>query len=298
MASFSLRALRRDELQHALVDQADGEAGAIDCENEWISEALHLLVDEGGEQARGELANMRLLDDEGGGRLDRELVELARGRAVVEAADGLHRDAHRIDVREPSQQRVTARTILLTSTGSWAPERFFTLMGTSAEGGGFRLNPGCCGAACAAPEFDKEVLVDVCGGMAIFLPTKSDRPTRSSGTTNGERRDSRRASFRRQPLLPPSNEEPTMDGATECGYAWARHDHPGRPSHESSETKLHPFRDADRGRSSDSRALDLFRPVPNACRFPTRRRIDSVLLAWFVPIHRCGAAPDSHRIPS
>src|ERR1700722_14779152 len=67
----------------------------------------------------------------------------------------------------PSQQRVTARTILFTSIGSCAPERFVTLMGTSAEGGGFRLNPGCRGAGGAAPELDEGVDVGEC--MAMFL---------------------------------------------------------------------------------------------------------------------------------
>src|ERR1700728_1686413 len=68
----------------------------------------------------------------------------------------------------PSQQRVTARTLLFTSTGSWAPERFVTLMGTGAEGGGFRLNPGCRGAASGAPEFDDGILVGVGECMRCF----------------------------------------------------------------------------------------------------------------------------------
>src|SRR3984957_12725542 len=42
----------------------------------------------------------------------------------------------------PSQQRVTARTILFTSMGSCAPERFVTLIGGRGDGGGFRLNSG------------------------------------------------------------------------------------------------------------------------------------------------------------
>jgi hypothetical protein len=36
-----------------------------------------------------------------------------------------------------------------------------------------------------------------------------------------------------------------------------RREHPGRSSHESSRAEQHPFRDEDRGRSSDSRAFGL-----------------------------------------
>ena len=72
-----------------------------------------------GEQARGEPRVLRLLDDQRRRGLDRELVQLARGRAVVEAADGLGRDAHRVDVGQARRSSgSTARTILLTSTGS------------------------------------------------------------------------------------------------------------------------------------------------------------------------------------
>src|SRR5271156_5265377 len=94
----------------------------------------------------------------------------------------------------PSQQRVTARTILFTSIGSWAPERFVTLMGTSAEGGGFRLNPGCWGAASATAEFDEGVLLDVGECMAMFLrATKSRRwiATTEWGYAGAQTRSSR-----------------------------------------------------------------------------------------------------------
>src|SRR5690606_1835907 len=53
----------------------------------------HLLVDVGGEQARRELGVLRFFDDERGRGLNRELVEFARARAVVEAADRLRGDA-------------------------------------------------------------------------------------------------------------------------------------------------------------------------------------------------------------
>jgi len=57
------------------------------------------------------------------------------------------------------------------------------------------------------------------------------------------------------------------------------------------------------GRSSDLQAflvqglldgLPIYR-IPNDRRFPA---ISPVLMTIFVPAHRCGAVPDSHRIPS
>src|SRR5690606_2437138 len=60
----------------------------------------YLLVDVRGEQARRELGVLWFVDDEPGGGLNRELVEFARARAVVEAADRLRGDAQGIHVGE------------------------------------------------------------------------------------------------------------------------------------------------------------------------------------------------------
>jgi len=87
-----------DEVQHALVDQADVEAHADGLRERIHALALHFLVDEAGQQARGQLRVLGLLDDEGGGGADRQLVELARGGAVVQAGDGLQGDAHGVDL--------------------------------------------------------------------------------------------------------------------------------------------------------------------------------------------------------
>src|SRR6185437_7724058 len=65
-----------------------------------------LLVDGGGEQARRQARVLRLLGDEAGRGLDRELIELAGGRAVVEAADGLGRHPQGVDVPEPQAAAV------------------------------------------------------------------------------------------------------------------------------------------------------------------------------------------------
>jgi hypothetical protein len=110
----------------------------IDCEKEWHAEALHFLVDESAQQSCRESRIARLLEHERGGGADRELVKLARGRTVVKARYGLERHAHRVHVGEPSQQRVTARTILLTSTGSRSPQRLVTAIWLRAAGGDVR----------------------------------------------------------------------------------------------------------------------------------------------------------------
>ena len=86
-----------------------------------------LLVDERGEEAGGEAAVVGLLADEGGRGADGQLVELHRRGPVVEAADRAGGDAHRVDAVEAAGgARPTARTILLTSTGSRSPSRLRT----------------------------------------------------------------------------------------------------------------------------------------------------------------------------
>ena len=60
-------------------------------------------------------------------RIDR-VVQLAGGRAVVEAADGFLATRTASTFGNPSQQRPTARTILLTSTDSSEPLRLRTFI--------------------------------------------------------------------------------------------------------------------------------------------------------------------------
>jgi hypothetical protein len=86
----------------------------------------HLLVDGRGEQPRRELRVLRLLDDQRRRRLDRQLIQLARRRAVVEAADRLGRDAHRVDVGEPGAASVHRAHDLVDVDGSAAPLRLRT----------------------------------------------------------------------------------------------------------------------------------------------------------------------------
>ena len=90
-----------DERRSLLTDEARVEP-AGDRLREGVDVLVeHLLLHERGEQAAGEAAVARLLADEGGGRADAQLVELHRGRAVVEAADRAGGHPHRVDTLEP-----------------------------------------------------------------------------------------------------------------------------------------------------------------------------------------------------
>ena len=91
-----------DELHQPLVRQPQPVRRADRLREGVDLLAADLLVDVGRQQPGRELRVLRLFDDERRRGLDRELVELARGRAVVEAADRLGRDPQRIDVRQPA----------------------------------------------------------------------------------------------------------------------------------------------------------------------------------------------------
>ena len=93
-----------------------------------------LLVDVAGQQPGGQPGVLRLLADQLGGGLDRQPVQLGGGGAVVEAADRAGGDAQRVDVDQVVAHRSTARTILLTSTGSVSPLRLRTCIGGAAAG--------------------------------------------------------------------------------------------------------------------------------------------------------------------
>src|SRR5688572_14589793 len=56
----------------------------------------NFFVDGRGQQARRQFGVLWFLDDQRGGGLDGELVELLRGRAIVEAADGSSSHAQRV----------------------------------------------------------------------------------------------------------------------------------------------------------------------------------------------------------
>ena len=57
---------------------------------------LYILIEQTGTKTR----IFRLLKDQTGGGLDRQLVEFLRRRPVIQAADRLGRDAKRIDARQ------------------------------------------------------------------------------------------------------------------------------------------------------------------------------------------------------
>jgi len=77
---------------------------------------LDFFEDVGRKKTGGQAGVLRLLGDEKRGRLDRKVVELLRGGAVVQAADGLRAIFSTSIFSRPWPERATARTILLTST--------------------------------------------------------------------------------------------------------------------------------------------------------------------------------------
>jgi hypothetical protein len=78
-------------------------------------------------------------------RIESSSSSAVRG-AVVQAGDRAGGDAHRLDRVQAFGARVTARTILLRSTGSLAPLRLVTRM-VVAVGGGVRSKEGAIGAS-------------------------------------------------------------------------------------------------------------------------------------------------------
>ena len=90
-----------DHRAHAVVDQADRMPLRDRLRERMHALPRDFLVDIARQQARGEARVLRLVGGERGGGADRQLVEFAGRGAVVDAGDGLQRDAHRIDVVQP-----------------------------------------------------------------------------------------------------------------------------------------------------------------------------------------------------
>jgi hypothetical protein len=89
-----------DELGGLVADEPLGVAERDRLAERRDALPAHLLVDEAGQQPRRQPRVRRLLADHVGGRADRQLVQLGGGRAVVQAADRLRRDPHRVDLGE------------------------------------------------------------------------------------------------------------------------------------------------------------------------------------------------------
>ncbi len=137
---------------------------------------------------------------------------------------------------KPSQHRVTARTILLTSTGSRAPLRLVTRICVRAVAGAVRLKDGCCGADAVAP---RSVVFDDHGQSPVGFLARGERGM-------GHRRtDSSRSIL---PAAPPTR-------ARQPFAALFERDH--------------------RGRSSDSRAPDLLRGLTYWASFPSSRELSA-----------------------
>ena len=159
-----------------------------------------------GQQPGGEAGVLRLLADHLGGRLDRQPVELGGGGAVVQAADRAGGDPHRVDARRGRRdQRSTARTILLTSTGSASPLRLRTCIGVRR---GVAVSVG---AACAG------VVPTGVGDRHCSLLASGP----GSGTRGGGRRRSASGAPTRRTALPavgrPSRPRPPR---TVCTVRW------------------------------------------------------------------------------
>ncbi len=92
--------VRLDEGEHVVGHQAFGMADLDRLGEPRDVLVADFLVDDRGEQARGELGVGRFLDDEPGGGTDRQVVELPGARAVGERRDGAGGDAHRVDAEQ------------------------------------------------------------------------------------------------------------------------------------------------------------------------------------------------------
>ena len=95
-----LACVEGDEFTQSIVD--DAEFGPA---RHRLRERLNLLtrdflVDVGRKQPCGQKAVFRFLGGQRGGRADRQLIEFARACAIVDAADRLQCNAHRIDRKQ------------------------------------------------------------------------------------------------------------------------------------------------------------------------------------------------------
>jgi hypothetical protein len=95
------RGVRVDEREHLVRDQAFGVADRDRLGEPRDVLVADLLVDHRGQQPRGELGVVRLLDDEPGSGADGQVVEFPGGRPVGERRDRAGGDTHRIDTEEP-----------------------------------------------------------------------------------------------------------------------------------------------------------------------------------------------------
>ena len=94
------RSVGVDEREHVVGHEAFGVADGDRLGEPRDVLVADLFVDDRGEQARGELGVVRLLDDEAGSGADRQVVEFAGGGTVGERRDRAGGDAHRIDAEQ------------------------------------------------------------------------------------------------------------------------------------------------------------------------------------------------------
>ena len=100
MAAFKRGGVGLDEGEHVVGDEALGVADLDRLGEPRDVLVADFLVDHRGEQAGRELGVGRLLDDEAGGRADRQVVEFTGAGTVGERRDGAGGDPHRVDAEQ------------------------------------------------------------------------------------------------------------------------------------------------------------------------------------------------------
>ena len=240
-----LARVRRDEGRGGVADQALAVAERDALAERVHALAAHLLADVAGEQAGGELGVRGLLGDEFGGGLDGQPVQFGGGGAVVEAADGLGGDPHRVDVRQVRRRSGRPRgRSCRRRPASYSPLRLRTRMVTAAVVSRGHSSLPVRFAEIRSTEGRQEGARDTAAAPgAAPVSRSSSRPPSGRGHPHARSRTGWQ-----------------VFGLTDTVGAW--------------------------------RAPTSYWPS-----LPRPRRAQCCLTA-VVPVHRCGAVPVSHRVPS
>src|SRR5450432_1065347 len=146
----------------------------------------------------------------------------------------------------PSLQRLTARTILLTSIGSCAPERLVTRMGLRGAGGELKFSAGCMTRAGEGAGVAEERAWEAWRFIAMFPLSVNARETPAAART----RATPLRALRRPPLPRATRSRRRRSNGCRARDAHALRSLLPRELH----SRTAPLYGADRGRSSDFRA--------------------------------------------
>ena len=245
----------------------------------------HLLVDVGRQEPRRQLGVLRLVDDEAGGRLDRELIELARGRPVVEAADRLGGDPQGVDVGQPDAAAADRPDDLVDV------HRLERAAALAHPHGRLRavfttvLPPNIASRSASSTWASPR------GSAVAVRGEERSRPIARAGACLASPRTD---------LQPPRAVKAPRGGSEPAGAPLICMRSPGcQPDHRLPRgSRVEPATDFSRRRMLAGLRASRARPghpgVPKPHRFPARR---PVLVVGFVLAYRCGAASDFHRVP-